>query len=272
VAMRRLVLTRAQTQVTGDAVVSAAAGNFLDGPITAQLSVKNLPLASTAREFGIATVASIDADALAAATVKLAGSPRRPEADIVLDATQATALGEKFERVRANLRYTEQSIVFNTGQADLGTGKLLFAGSYNQQAGDIHNGDLHIDATAQAITASRVAALRQLEPGAEARLDGKAAVDLHIDRGALLLRAVSGEVSARGVTLDKQKLGDVSLTAATSGNELALQAKAQVRDTALEGQGKWRLDGDFPGSGTLKFSRLTVATLHDLIVLRGTAA
>src|SRR6185369_1205516 len=87
-----------------------------------------------------------------------------------------------------------------------------------------------------------------------------------------LLRAVSGEVSARGVTLDKQKLGDVSLTAATSGNELALQAKAQVRDTALEGQGKWRLDGDFPGSGTLKFSRLTVATLHDLIVLRGTAA
>ncbi len=272
IAMRRLTLTRAQTQVTGDAAISAAGGNFQDGPVTAQLSVKNLPLASTAREFGIATVASVDADALASATVKLSGTARRPEADIALDATQATALGEKFERVRANLRYTEQSIAFNTGQADLGTGKLLFAGAYSQQAGDIHSGDLHVDVTAQAITSSRVAALRQLEPGAEARLDGKVAVDLHIDRGALLLRAVSGEASARGVTLDKQKLGDISLTAATSGSELALQAKAQVRDTALEGQGKWRLDGDFPGSGTLKFSRLTVATLHDLVVLRGTAA
>ena len=272
IALRRLMLTRAQTQVTGDATVGVAAGNFMDGPLTAQLTVKSLPLASTASEFGIATVASITADALASATVKLSGTAHNPQADIVLDATQATALGEKFERVRANLRYTAQAITFNSGQADLGTGKLLFAGAYNQQAGDIHNGDLHIDATAQAITASGVAALRQLEPGGEARLDGKAAVDLHIDRGALLLRGVSGEASARNVTLDKQKLGDVTLTAATSGNELALQAKAQIRDTALEGQGKWRLDGDFPGSGTLKFSRLTVDTLHDLITLRGTAA
>jgi translocation and assembly module TamB len=273
IAMRRLILTRVQTQVTGDAVIGvSAAGNFLDGPLTAQLSLKSLPVASTAREFDIATVASLDADALASATVKLSGSARGPQADISLDATQATALGEKFERVRANVRYTEQAIAFNNGEANLGAGKLLFSGAYTQQPSDLHSGDLRVDVTAQAITASRIAALRQLEPGAEARLDGKATVDLRIDRGALLLRAVNGEASARGVTLDKQKLGDVTLTAATSGNELALQAKAQVRDTALEGQGKWRLDGDFPGSGTLKFSRLTVAALHDLVMLRGTAA
>ncbi len=192
-------------------------------------------------------MASVDADALASATVKLSGSARNPEADIALDATQATALGEKFERVRANLRYTAQAISFNSGQADLGTGKLLFAGAYNQQAGDIHNGDLHIDATAQAITASRVAALRQLEPGAEARLDAKAALDLRIDRGALLLRSVSGEASSRNVTLDKQKLGDVSLIAATTGSELALQAKAQVRGHRARRAGKvapgWRFSG-----------------------------
>ena len=89
IALRRLVLTRAQTQVTGDAMIGAAADNFLDGPLAAQLSVKNLQLAAAAREFGIATVASIDADALASATVKLSGTARRPEADIALDATQS---------------------------------------------------------------------------------------------------------------------------------------------------------------------------------------
>jgi translocation and assembly module TamB len=272
IAMRRLLLTRAQTQITGDATVSTAGDSFLDGLLSAQLNVMGLPLASTAREFDIATVASVDADALASATVKLSGTARNPQADIAFDATQATAFGEKFERVRANVRYTVQSIAFNSGEADLGSGKLLFAGAYTEQPGNLHSGDLRVGVTAQAITASRVMALRQREPGAEARLDGKATVDLRIDRGALLLRAVSGEVSARGVTLDKQKLGDVTLTAATGGNELALQAKAQVRGTALEGQGKWRLDGDFPGSGTLKFSRLTVATLHDLVMLRGTDA
>ena len=272
IALRRLALSRAQTQIAGDAVIGASNDNFLDGPLTAQLSVKNLPVAATAREFGIATVASFDADALASATVHLSGTARRPEADIALDATQATALGEKFERVRANLRYTARSLEFTAGQADLGSGKLLFSGSYTHQDGDLHNGDLRAEITAQAITASRIAALHRLEPGAEARLDGKATVEFRIDRGALLLRSVSGEASARGVTLDQQKLGDVNLAAQTSGNEVSLQAKAQVRETAIEGQGKWRLEGDFPGSGTLRFSRLTVATLHDLVMLRGTAA
>jgi translocation and assembly module TamB len=284
VALQHLALSRGPTEITGDAAVIAASGafngatggaatnTFLDGPLTAQLSVKNLQLAPAAREFEIATVASVNADALVSATVHLSGTARRPEADIVFDATQATAFGEKFERVRADLRYRAQSLAFTAGQADLGTGKLLFSGAYTHQDGDIHNGDLHADITAQALTASRIAELHRIEPGAEARLDGKAAVDIRIERGDLHLRSVKGEAAARGFTLDQQQLGDVNLTAATNGSELSLQAKAQVRGTSLEGQGKWSLEGDYPGSGTLRFSRLSVAALHDLVMLRGTAA
>ena len=53
---------------------------------------------------------------------------------------------------------------------------------------------------------------------------------------------------------------------------LRRRTKAQIRGTTLDGQGKWSLEGDYPGSGTLRFSRLSVATLHDLVMLRGTAA
>ena len=279
VTLQHLTLSRGQTEIAGDAAIvasgapsAAANSNFLDGPPTAQLSVKNLQVAASAREFGIATVASVDADALASATVHLSGTARRPEAAIVFNATQATAFGERFERVDADLRYSSQSLVFTAGQASLGSGKLLFSGSYTNPDADIHNGNLHVDVTAQALTASRIAELHRLEPGAEARLDGKAVVEIRIERGALQLRSISGEASAHGVTLDQQKLGDVNLSVATNGNELALQAKAEVRGTTFQGQGKWRLEGDYPGSGTLSFSRLSVATLHDLVMLRGTAA
>src|SRR5262249_33977102 len=34
--------------------------------------------------------------------------------------------------------------------------------------------------------------------------------------------------------------------------------------------GDWRLDGDMPGSGTVKISRMSIATLHDLVMLDGT--
>ncbi len=126
VALQHLTLSRGQTEITGDAAIvasSAANGNFLDGPLAAQLSVKNLRLAPIAREFDIATVASVNADALASATIHLSGTARRPESAIVLDATHATAFGEQFERVRADLRYSSDSLAFTAGQADLGSGK-----------------------------------------------------------------------------------------------------------------------------------------------------
>ena len=55
VALQHLTLSRGPTEITGDAAIianTAATGNFLDGPLTAQLSVKNLPVAATARESG----------------------------------------------------------------------------------------------------------------------------------------------------------------------------------------------------------------------------
>ncbi len=270
IALRRLALSRGQIEIAGDAVVGSSNDNFLDGPLTAQLNVKNLPVGPMAREFGISGVA--DADAVASATVHVTGTARRPEAEIALDATGAVALGESIDRLRANIHYGAQSLIVTNGQADIGTGKLFFSGSYAHANGDLRNGDLRAEVTAQAVTAARIAALHQLEPGAEARLDGKASIQVRVEQGALLPRSVSGEVSARGVALDKQTLGDLTLTAATTANEVTLQAKAQVHGTVFEGQGKWRLEGDYPGSGTLHFSRLTVAALHDLVMLRGTPA
>jgi translocation and assembly module TamB len=269
IALRHLTLSRNQIEITGDVVIGAIAQrDLMDATVAAQVSVKNLPVAATAREFGI----NVDADALANAVVHVSGTARRPEAEVSLDATQVAVAGEKFERVRANIHYGAELLGFNNGQASLGPGKIAFSGAYQHPDGDLRTGDLRADILADSLTASRVAALRQREPGVEARLDGKTAIQVRVDRGTFLLRSVTGELSARGITLDRQSLGDVNLTASTSGKEVALQAKAQIRGTALEGQGKWSLEGDYPGSGTLRFPRVTVATLHDLMMLRGTAA
>jgi translocation and assembly module TamB len=272
VALRRMTISRGQTQIAGDVALAASGGasggDFATGPLTAQLSVKNASLAEAARELGVVT----DARGTASATLRLSGTARQPEADVAFDATKVTALGEQAERVRGNLRYTARSLVVNGGQADLVAGKLLFAGSFEHPADDFKNGDVRADVTAQGVVFSRIAALHKLQPGIEARLDGKAAVEAQVQRGALRVRSVNGVASARSVTLDKETLGDVNVSAGTSGNELALQAKAQLRGTALDAQGKWRMEGDLPGSATFRFPRLSVAALHDLVMLRGTAA
>ncbi len=118
VALQHLTLSRGPTEITGDAAVAAANGaangNFLDGPLTAQLSVKNLQLAPAAREFGSPPLPVSMLTPWRPPPCTFPEPRARPQADIVFDATQATAFGEQFERVRANLRYSAQALVFNS--------------------------------------------------------------------------------------------------------------------------------------------------------------
>ena len=252
VALRRMTISRGQTQIAGDVALAAnggaSGGDFATGPLTAQLSVKNASLAEAARELGLVT----DAQGTASATLRLSGTARDPQAEAAFDAIKVTALGEQAERVRGNLRYTARSLAVSGGQADLVEGKLLFDGAFEHPAEDFKNGDVRADVTAQGVVFSRVAALHKLQPGIEARLDGKAAVEARVERGTLQVRSVSGAASARSVTLDKETLGDVNVSAATSGNELALQAKAQLRGNRSRRSGQVAYGrrsprlGDFP--------------------------
>ena len=268
VALRRLTIARGQMQIAGDAVISANQGDFLAGPLTAQFTVKNASLAEAARELGIAT----NMDGMASAAVRLSGTARTLEADVDLDAARVAAFGEQIDRVRATLHHSAQALLFSGGQADLGPGKLLFAGSFEHSVDAFENGALRLDITIQGIMASRIAALHKLEPDADGRLDAKAVVQAQLERGAMALRSLRGDATARGVTLGKDRLGDVNLSAETNGNELALRAKAVLSGAEFDAQGQWRLEGDLPGSATVRFPRLSVAVLHDLVTLRGTAA
>src|SRR5205085_862807 len=92
IALRHLTLSRNQIEIAGDVVIGAIAQrDLMDATVAVQVSVKNLPIAATAREFGI----NVDADALANAVVHVSGTARRPEAEVSLDETQVAVAGEK---------------------------------------------------------------------------------------------------------------------------------------------------------------------------------
>jgi translocation and assembly module TamB len=268
VALRRLAVARGSTQIAGDAVITANGGDFMTGPLTARLTVRNAPLAEAARELALGSAV----EGIASATVSLSGTPRNLAADIEFDATKVSALGEQIDRIRASLNYTNHSLSVSGGEAGIGSGRLLFMGAFEHPENDYKNGSVHGDITAQGLTASRVAALHQAQPDVNGKLDGKAAIEAQIANGVFTLRSLNGNAAARALTLGGEKLGDLTLAAVTSGTELTLRARAQLRGTDIDGQGQWRLQGDLPGTATVHFPRITVAALHDLAMLDGTAA
>jgi translocation and assembly module TamB len=268
VALRRLTVTRGPTQIAGDAVITAKDGDFMTGPLTSRLTVKGLSLAEAAHEFGVNALV----EGQASATVRLSGTARDIAADIDLDATKVAGEGEQLDRVRANVKYTARSVAFSGGLADLGTGRVLFAGSFDHRENDYKNGAVRADVTVQGLAPSRLAALHKMEPDIDGRLDGKAAIQGQLENGVFVLGSLNGDASGRALTFDKEKLGDLTVTAATTGKDLALTAKATLRGTDINGQGRWRLEGDLPGTATVQFPRLTIATLHDLMTLGGPLA
>ena len=268
VALRRLAIARGSTEIAGDAMMTANRGDFMTGPLASRLTVKNLSLSEAAREFAIGSAV----EGLASATVRLSGTPRNIAADLTFDATKVSAAGEQVDRVRASLNYTARSLSFSGGEAILGSGKLLFKGSFEHPENDYKNGSLRGDITAKGLAASRIAALHTFQPDVDGKLDGKATIEAQLENGAVVLRSLTGDAMARTLSIGSDKLGDVTLSAATTGRELALRAKAQLRGSQIDAQGRWRLEGDFPGSATIHFPRITVAALHDLVMLRGTAA
>jgi translocation and assembly module TamB len=263
VALSRLTLVRGAAQITGDASIQASGGGFSAGSLAARLQVKNAPVAETARDLGITTPLS----GVASANIRLSGTPRNIEAEGALDVANAAALGEHFDRLRATLHYTARSLAFTGGQADLGMGKVLFAGSFEHPEATYKNGTLRLDLNAQNLMASRIAALRQQEPKFEARLDGKTSLQVQLQNGTFEPQSVNGEVSARNVTFDRSKLGDLTLNAQSTGKEMALTAKATLLGAAVDAQGKWSLEGNLPGSAIIHFPHVNLVTLHDLVAV-----
>src|ERR1019366_9604570 len=105
-----------------------------------------------------------------AATVRLSGSVKQPEAEGGLQVEKPAAYGEQADRLRANVRYLGTSIEVTGGEVDAGPAKLHFQGAYQHPLNDWHNGDVRFDLAAEDMLISRANAFSKLHSGVDGTL------------------------------------------------------------------------------------------------------
>ncbi|MDQ2946752.1 MAG: translocation/assembly module TamB, partial [Acidobacteriota bacterium] len=101
--------------------------------------------------------------------------------------------------------------------------------------------------------------------GVNGQAEGKAEGTARLVKGDFRLETLTSVASVRNVVLDDQPYGSFNLTATTKGPVLDVKANLNLRGTALQGSGEWRLEGDYPGHGEMLVPRITVSTLHGLM-------
>src|SRR5207237_10445278 len=72
-------------------------------------------------------------------------------------------------------------------------------------------------------------------------------------------------LQARGIQMTGQPIGNAHLTANSQGDLLRAHIESDFANSAIKGDGEWRLTGDYPGSAAVTFSKLDFAELREWI-------
>ena len=259
----RLTISRGAMTVSGTASLKARQGSFDDPGVEAQFDLRNASVGELAKELG----STVEITGTGSARGHVGGSLRRPEAELTLDIENPAGLGEQIDRVHADARYRLGELDIANGIATDGTSELRFSGNYHHPDNDLKSGDVSFDVSAQNMAASRIEYVAKLSPPVDGQLNGKLNGTGRITSGSFELKAATVDLTAKGVTVDDEPIGDLTLKAETKGTEMTVRASGNIRESTVEANGMWRLEGDAPGEATVKFSRVNIDSLQDLVML-----
>jgi translocation and assembly module TamB len=255
----------ANASISRGATSIRGSGEYSDQKIDAQLSVRGAQLAEVLKEAG----SSLQISGTASGSVRISGTPAHPNADVTGQVENLSGFEQRIDHLRAHVRYTPDRIDVDSGEASEPGASVAFAGSFLHAPGDWEKGEIRFEASTPGLDLTHVHAFAKAQPNLSARIDGKANGVIRLEKSTFAITALAGRANLHSVAWDRQSLGDVTLTADTSGADLNLHANAKVRDIKVDAQGSWKLDGDLPGSAIVRFSRASVASVTSVVMAGG---
>ncbi len=201
------------------------------------------------------------------ATLSVAGTYGDPRGTLNFTAEKGVVFDQVFNRVEGHASYANQLLQLTSLKAVSGSAQVQASAGYRHAPGDFLNGSLEFKAASNHILLDRFPVADARWPGIAGALefvaDGSAVVR-HLPSGTQVrLTNLNGKVVGRGIELDKQPFGDVSLSAATRGGVMAFQLASDFADAQIRGNGQWQLSGDYPVSATVDFSRVWLSSVRE---------
>lgn len=241
----------------------------------AQAALADWKLGDGSAIYGNARVANAAADRLLAsaerkdvpltgtvtASAQFSGSVGSPVAKATVEVSKGSFRDEPFDRVTAQVAYANDTATVSSAQLTAGGKQVQVAGWFRHDPGRLDTGRVHFQVGTNVMPLEQIATLEKLRPGVKGTVQATAAGDVDLTP-AVRLEALQADVSARGLQLTDQPLGDAHLTATSQGQALRAHLEAQLAGSAVRGDGTVRLEGDDPVSGTITFSRIDVAQLR----------
>ncbi|MFY9728253.1 MAG: translocation/assembly module TamB domain-containing protein [Bryobacteraceae bacterium] len=201
------------------------------------------------------------------ASIVITGVIADPIVQAELDGTQGEIEGEPYDRIAGRARYRGGTLNISGGEIQAGAKQILVAASFAHSPGHFNTGALRFELSTNAMPLDQVHLLTAARPGVKGSLQVQArgAVDLVLPengRPGFRIHDLHAEVSGKKLQLGGGKLGDSRLTAETEGGALRAHLESNFADSSIVGDGQWRLTGDYPGSATIRFTKVDLEQLR----------
>ena len=228
-------------------------------PISASGALRNAALTDLA---ALANPTKLAASGTVSIAGQVSGTIGSPQATADLSIVKGAFQSEPFDRVTAHLSYTARSLQVSSGQLVAGAKQVAFDGTLDHAPGDPRSGRLHFQTASNVMPLDQIEALRNSRQGVEGTLQFTAQGDVDLTAAGYRLADLDADVTGRGLQLTGQRLGNAHLSAHSEGVVLRASLDSDVADSMLQGEGEWRLEGDYPGSAKLTFSKVDLAEIR----------
>jgi translocation and assembly module TamB len=202
-------------------------------------------------------------------TVAIAGTIADPLLDADLNLRKAALGGEPVEHLAAHVRYTAKRLEVASGQVTAGAKQVAFGAAFDHPADRWDTGKLAFRVSSNVMPLEQLHALAEARPGIQgtATVTANGTVDLAPGKAehGWRVRDLHLDVTGRGLRLEGQAFGDLRLTANSEGQVLRAHVESGFAGTSIRGDGEWRLEGEYPGSATIAFSKLDFVQLREWV-------
>ncbi len=230
-------------------------------PLSAALSAQGADLAALLAKSGEGP--SLRGVVNGSATVS--GTWGKPTGSGRIEIDKPAMGSEEFDHAAGDFTYADGRIRLTSGTVSANGVTMSAQGEYVPEPQDWKHGTLRVEGATRNFPLVRLDYVRRLQAKVDGLLDVKGDAVVRLEGGRLRVIAVNGHAAARDLSLDKRKVGRVTLDAVTKGNAVTLSAYGLVRDSRIEGAGTFELAGDYPGTGKVSVPRLDFSDLEPFL-------
>ncbi len=234
-------------------------------PLTAHVTLRNAAVADLLARFGRSDLRLSGTLGVAA---EVSGTVGEPRASGQIDIAKGAFRSEPFDHLTASVAYDSRRIEAKSGNITAGAKQASFAITFDHAAASLETGSLHFDVSTNSLPVEQIAMLANVRTGLKGLAQVSAKGQLDVAAGDVRIAALNGDLTVRGLQLPGTPLRDVHITAQTEtaprqAPTLRATLESGFANSSLQGQGEWRLEGDYPGTANVRFSRLDLADLRD---------